>query len=161
MQPLPELNRIGRKLAEERTGLESNEQVLAVIKFKNAMAVVGVFTAAAWALDVASSALERAMTGPTFASLVGRYRDGVMALTSQRLLFYTRKSLHKPGTFAYKPVVAFLTSDVEAITKKGKGILTNAVEIRFTDGSLYEFEADSPRARSHLFAVIDALPAPR
>jgi len=158
MDRLPELNRIGRKLQETRVGLESTEQVLAAIKFDNAVVVGGLLTTAAWALEAAATAMERAVHGPSLASRVGRYRDGVLALTNQRLLFYTRRSLHKPGTFAYKPAVAFASADVQAISK-GKGRISNPIEIRFSDGSRYELDADNGRARNHLLEVIDALQA--
>jgi hypothetical protein len=156
MTALPELSRLGRKLHEDRRGLGANEQVLAAIKFNNAVVVGGLITTAAWAIEAAATALERAAHGPSLASRVGRYRDGVLVLTNQRLLFYTRRSLHKPGTFAYKPATAFASTEVRSIAK-GKGRIGSPVEIVFADGSQYELAADNGRAQRHLLDVVDAL----
>ena len=86
------------------------------------------------------------------ASRVGRYGDGLLAITNLHLLLYRRRGL------GYRPQEAFWATDVHSIAP-AKGQSARPIEIVFADGSRCELDADTARERDHLFEMLDALRA--
>ncbi|MEO8692756.1 MAG: hypothetical protein ABI658_04515 [Acidimicrobiales bacterium] len=156
MAELPAPSKHARKLQATGNGLQGGEHIFTAIRFHrnrtlefNSITVAARFVGAAVRKEARSP-----YAAPPLASKVGRYRDGLLAVTNFHLLLYLRSGL----LFGYRPEVSFWPAEVRSIIPIDARF-AHPVLIVFADGSSCELDADTARSRHHLFEVLDALRA--
>ena len=157
MAEFPAPSRHARKLQASGIGLQVGEHVFTAIKFHHNRPAD--YNTIVMAARFVGNALRKSPdrsphATPPMASRVGRCGNGLLAITDLHLLLYRRRG------FGYRPDEAFWAAEVGSITP-AKVHLARALEIVFADGSRCELDAETARARKHLFEVLDALRATR
>lgn len=155
MAELPAPSKHARKLQATGSGLQAGEHVFTAIRFHrnravdfNSLTVAARFVSSA----VSKSADHSPYATPPLASRVGRYRDGLLAITNFHLVLYLRSGL----VFGYKPVASFWAAEVRSIAPVSRRF-THPIAIVFADDSSCELDAVDVGSRNHLFEVLDAL----
>jgi hypothetical protein len=155
MAELPAPSKHARNLQATGNGLHAGEHVFTAIRFRrnravdfNSLTVAARFVSAA----VRKSEYHSPYSAPPLASRVGRYRDGLLAITNFHLLLYLRSGL----VFGYKPIASFWAAEVRSITPVS-GRFAHPVSIVFADDSSCELDAVDADSRDHLFEVLYAL----
>jgi hypothetical protein len=155
MAELPAPSKHARKLQATGNGLQAGEHVFTAIRFhRNRAADFNSFRVAACFVSAAVRKTDDRSphAAPPLASRVGRYQDGLLAVTNFHLLLYLRSGL----IFGYRPQASFWPAEVRSFTPVNARF-AYPVSIVFADGSSCELDADTVRSRTHLFEVLDAL----